>query len=215
MTQQLKAQLDAIHTRLRFQGFDVRQFVFDATATDAEIRQLEISLGLVLPSSLKDAFRLVSRRIEFRWFAPKDFTFPTPFHSNFCGDLRWSVDSLKSIDEEKASWVSEVFNNPENEYDRVWQHKLAFQDVGNGDYLAVDLAPDTVGRVIYLSHDDGEGHGRVMADSLQDLLDRWVPLACTGAEDWQWLPFSSPTDGRIDPTSGNGKAWRELLRIDG
>jgi len=43
--------------------------------------------------------------------------------------------------------------------------------------LAVDLDPDRSGVIAYLSHGDGEGHGCVLALSLTDLLDRWMPLA--------------------------------------
>lgn len=107
-----------------------------------------------------------------------------------------------------------MFPDPDDPYDRVWHHKLPFMEVGNGDYLALDLDRDARGRVIYLSHDDGEGHGRAMAASFEDLLVRWIPLACPGAEDWQWLPFCSRPDGGIDPWSEAAREWTALVGLE-
>jgi len=87
-----------------------------------------------------------------------------------------------------------LFPDERDPYDVVWHHKAAFYEVGNGDYLAFDLSARNYERVTYLSHDDGQGHGHALAHDFGDLLDRWVPLACTGGEDWQWLPFTSETD---------------------
>lgn len=52
-----------------------------------------------------------------------------------------------------------------------------------------------------------------MAANFSDLLARWIPLACVGGEDWQWLTFtSSPTSG-IEPNSPNGRLWRKTIGI--
>jgi hypothetical protein len=59
------------------------------------------------------------------------------------------------------------------------------RSVGNEDLLALDLADATRGAVVYLSHDDDEGHGYKLAPDFADLVRRWMPLACTGSEDWQ------------------------------
>ncbi|OLB87117.1 MAG: hypothetical protein AUI15_30075 [Actinobacteria bacterium 13_2_20CM_2_66_6] len=127
--------------------------------------------------------------MEFAWFAPTEHTFPSPFHEIFSGNLSWSLNGLPDLITAVRGWVDDVFPDPTDPYDRVWHHKLPFMEVGNGDYLALDVDEDTHGRVVYLSHDDGEGHGRTMAASFEELLIRWIPRACPGAEDWQWLPF--------------------------
>ncbi len=86
-------------------------------------------------------------------------------------------------------------------------------EVGNGDYLALALDEDAHGRVVYLSHDDGEGHDRTMATSFEDLLIRWIPLACPGAEDWQWLPFCARSDGGLDHSSAIAREWTALVHL--
>jgi len=205
---ELHSTLHRILSRLAEDGYDTRELIFDPPATEPELRALEVNLGHPLPSSLRGVLGFVSRRVEFRWFAPAGNAYPTPLHQNFSGDLHWSLALLRQFKTDKDQWIETVFNNPDDKYDRVWHNKLAFHEVGNGDYLALDLAPSTHGQVVYLSHDDGEGHGYVMADSFADLLDRWVPLACTGAEDWQWLPFTNGESTRIDPECVSANQWR-------
>lgn len=136
-----------------------------------------------------------------------------PFRENFCGELNWSLKSLIRIEESRKKWIEICFPDVKDDYDRVWHDKLAFQEVANGDLIAIDLRPEHIGEVVYLSHDDGEGHGMVLAPSLSDLIDRWVPLACTGGEDWQWLPFFENGRG-LNADGDNAHAWRRLLRID-
>ena len=86
---------------------------------------------------------------------------------------------IKATDfnESKDGWIKEVFPNLEDEYDNVWHDKFVFQEVGNGDYLSIDLTPSNSGKVIYLSHDDGEGYGFVMANSFTALLNNWTMVS--------------------------------------
>jgi len=139
---------------------------------------------------------------------------PEPFKSNFSGDLHWSLDYTRQFNRDKQGWIDTVFKSAANTYDSVWHNKLAFYEVGNGDYIAMSLARDGYGEIVYLSHDDGAGHGYVLADSFADLLERWVPLACPGGEDWQWLPFVTGQTDRIDPKCQNARDWRRLLTLD-
>ena len=47
-------------------------------------------------------------------------------------------------------------------------------EVGNGDYLAIELEKENYGKIAYLSHDDGDGHGYYLANNFKDLL-----IACS------------------------------------
>ena len=139
--------------------------------------------------------------------------FDVPFGGIFSGGLDWSLHGLVEQHRDYQEWVDECFSDPEEPYDAIWHDTLGFAHAPNGDCIAVDLTPGRVGEVVYLSHDDGEGHGYVLAQSLDDLLDRWVPLACPGPEDWQWLSFVPFDFGPIDPAGENGLAWRQLLGL--
>jgi hypothetical protein len=94
-----------------------------------------------------------------------------------------------------------VFCDASDPYDRVWHHKVPFMEVANGDFLALDLSQDRHGRVVYLSYDDGEGHGRAMARLVRGLAHPMDPLAGPEAEDRHWLPFCTGPDAGIDPSS--------------
>lgn len=174
---------------------------------------VEDDLNIALPASLRRVLLTVSSHVEFRWFRPDGLKFPPPFRSNFSGQLHWSLDYLRSFNQAKDSWIETVFPNRADPYDVVWHDKLAFLEVANGDYLSIDLSPEKYEQVVYLSHDDGEGHGHVLAEDFGGLLRRWLPLACTGAEDWQWLPFTDGKSTMIDPACRNAILWRSLLGI--
>ncbi|GAB3845763.1 hypothetical protein GCM10029963_24570 [Micromonospora andamanensis] len=205
-------RLSKILGSLAAQGFVTRPLVADPPASPGEVDAVEGQLGCRLPMSLRRCLATVASRLEFAWFAPPEHTFPGPFHEIFSGNLCWSLNGLPELMTAVRGWVDNVFPDPSDPYDRVWHHKLPFMEVGNGDYLALDLNEDAHGRVVYLSHDDGEGHGRTMAPSFEDLLIRWIPLACPGAEDSQWLPFCAPSDGGLDPSSARAHQWTALVR---
>ena len=210
---ELHAEIERISGILRARRFDVRPLVFEPPAAEPDIERLERSLAVILPTSFRQALLSISAHVDFRWLAPEDVRFAPPFASNFSGDLHWSLDFTSRCEHDRRSWVEEVFPDSSDPYAAVWHDKLAFADVGNGDLLAIDLAAGANGAVVYLSHDDGEGHGYSLASDFADLLRRWTPLACTGGEDWQWLPFTaSPTSG-IDPSSPNGLLWQDALGL--
>lgn len=209
----LQTELSEILDHLSKRGFETRDLEFERPARQAEVDRAEAELGFKLPPSFREVLSTVSSQVGFWWYAPDDFKFPPPFRSNFSGQLEWSLEHIFKYEKGRMGWVEKVFPNDDDAYHAVWHNKLAFSSIGNGDYLAIDLSPTNYERIVYLSHDDGGGHGHILADDFADLLRRWAPLACTGAEDWQWLPFTSDRDSRIDPTCENAKAWRELLGL--
>jgi cell wall assembly regulator SMI1 len=211
LKQTLSRQLDALSNR----GYDTRPLIFAPPATASQVEEVERRLGLVLPPSFRTTLLNLSSHVEFRWFAPADLVFPKPFNENFSGDLHWSLDYTLQFNLGKDEGIRTLFPNPLDPYDAVWHNKLLFFDVGNGDYLAIDLDPNRYEQIVYLSHDDGEGHGYVLAENFYQLLVRWVPLACTGGEDWQWLPFTTAKTSFLDPHCTNARAWRALIGIDG
>jgi cell wall assembly regulator SMI1 len=203
----LRRYLDAIAAS----GGDARPLEIAERANEAGIVVVEGELGLRLPSAFRRLLKDFAGAFDYSWFAAGDAGYPEPFRSNFSGALSWSLKRLVEIDEGRRNWVKHCFPNPDVPNDRIWHDKLAFAEVGNGDYLALDLSPERHGRVVYLSHDDGEGHGFAMANDIVDLIQRWSVLGCTGAEDWQWLPFTSNAESGIDQRCENAIRWRALI----
>lgn len=148
------------------------------------------------------------------WSLPDDLVLPAPFRELFAGALSWNLHRLPEIDRSVRQWIRVVFPDPEGAYDGVWHDKLGFHEVGNGDFLAIDVAPSVHdGPVVYLSHDDGQGHGYYLGSSFIDAVDRMSRVGCVGAEDWQWLPFTQSSTSGIDPDGENGRLWRECFGL--
>lgn len=209
----LQADLLAILGTLAAQGYQTGDLLFEPPAGEGDVSAVEMELGISLPSSFRKLLTTVSGHVDFYWFRPDELEYPHPFRENFCGQLNWSLKNLVHFETIRQNWIETCFPDVENDYDRVWHEKLAFQDVGNGDMIAIDLRFDHIGEVVYLSHDDGEGHGMVLAPSVCELIERWVPLACTGGEDGQWLPFFEKGRG-LSADGANAHAWRSLLKLD-
>lgn len=95
----LKTRLEQILEQLTSLRLDVREFVFEAPAHIDEIRQVEIELGFEIPQTFRHYLSNVSRHIEFIWFTPNDFKFGSPFDEIFCGDLHWSLDFTRKLNQ--------------------------------------------------------------------------------------------------------------------
>lgn len=195
-------------------GGETRQPIFTPPAKEIELKAIEKQLQQNIPADFRQALLSISSHCEMSWFLPDGFELFEPFQELFSGHLHWEVDALVEMNRAKDNLIKAVFPDPTDDYDQVWHQKFVFQEVGNGDYLSIDLRPEQFGKVIYLSHDDGEGHGCVMADSFSELLDRWIAIGCVGAEDWQWLPFTADQQSGILPQSETARDWQQLIQLD-
>ena len=74
---------------------------------------------------------------------------------------------MLDFEESRQGWVDICYPDYNNEYDKVWHNKLAFYEVGNGDYFAIELEKENYGKIVYLSHDGGDAHGHYIADNLK------------------------------------------------
>jgi hypothetical protein len=209
----LKKTLQGFLTQISGLGGDSRQLVFEPPATGDEIANIEKRLNYKIPSDFRTIVQTLSRHCEFKWFLPDNFELPPALKGIFCGELHWGVNFILDFNEDKDSWIKNVFPNSDDEYDKIWHNKFVFQEVGNGDYISIDLSIENYGKIVYLSHDDGEGHGFVMANSFSELLINWTQLGCAGGEDWQWLPFCADKYSGISPTCLNAELWKQTLRL--
>ena len=96
----------------------------------------------------------------------------------------------------------------------MWQNKFVFQTVGNGDYLSIDISDENYGKIVYVSINDREGHGHIMANSFSELLKSWMDLGCPGAEGSQWIPFTKDKVNGIDSKCENAIKWKKLIGIE-
>lgn len=195
-------------------GGEVQAFTISQPAKSDEVITLEKKLGFAIPSSLREVLLNFASKVEFRWFFPDGYKLEGELNEIFCGERHWSLEWICEFNESKNGWVEECFPNKEDPYDVVWHNKLAFHEVGNGDYLAIDLKDPSREPVIYLSHDDGDGHGVELAENFKEFLFVTSRLGCVGGEDWQLLPFIEKDKPYINADSPNAKRLREAMRIE-
>jgi hypothetical protein len=141
-----------------------------------EIAAVEATIGLPIPSGLRQLFSM-ARSVEAVWHFNDDVNPPEPFDQIFAGDCSWDLDSVVEVHEGYRGWVKDVFPDPKSPYDSVWHDKFPFLEAPNGDIVAIDGH----GRVVYLSHDDGQGHGYLLGRDVVDFLDRWTAIGYPGS----------------------------------
>ena len=186
----------------------VARVVVGAGASSDELAAIEAATAMAIPPSLQQLFGL-ARSVESWWHLADAVEPPTPFEEIFSGGFEWSVDHAVAEIEDYRSWVTHVFPDLDDPYDAVWHAKYPWLSVPNGDRIALDVDE----RVVYLSHDDGVGHGYLLGRDVVDFLDRWTVLGCPGPEDWQWLPFVATDGDGLDPDGAHGRAWRAWFGI--
>ncbi len=180
-------------------------------AQAADVKKVETALGFSLPTALADFFLQCASEVDFLWQLPRKL--PEPFEDIFSGGFSLSLQSLQDHELSRRGWIEHCFPDPDSEYDAVWHNKLAVIPIRNGDYIGIDLNDGHHGEVVYLSHDEGAGHGYVLGADFTDFLRRWAPLGCPGPEDWQWLPFVSGPTSMLEPHGAMSDQWRKTLGL--
>ena len=213
-----KKRLDLFLEKIEDLGGEVEPLTIEKPATEEEIKAVEEQLGYILPPHFREVLLEKTAHLEFGWdiddiIDEEEISLPDKLAEIFRGKLLFGLDLLLDYEEDRQDWEGEVYPNSDKEYDRVWHNKMSFFQVGNGDYIAIELEPENYGKVVYLSHDGSENHGLYIADNFKEFLMNYAAVGCTGGEDWQWEPFYTKGKG-IDPTSKNAKTWYKVLGIN-
>ena len=213
-----KKRLNLFLEKIEDLGGEVEPLTIEKPATEEEVKAVEAKLGYTLPPHFREVLLENTAHLEFGWdiddiIDEEDISLPDKLAEIFRGKLLFGLDLLLDYEEDRQDWEGDVYPNSDKEYDRVWHNKMSFFQVGNGDYIAIELEPENYGKVVYLSHDGSENHGLYIADNFKEFLMNYAAVGCTGGEDWQWEPFYTKGKG-IDPTSKNAKTWYKVLGIN-
>ena len=213
-----KKRLNLFLEKIEDLGGEVEPLTIEKPATEDEIKVVEAKLGYTLPPHFREVLLENTAHLEFGWdiddiIDDEEISLPDKLAEIFRGKLLFGLDLLLDYEEDRQDWEGEVYPNSDKEYDRVWHNKMSFFQVGNGDYIAIELEPENYGKVVYLSHDGSENHGLYIADNFKEFLMNYAAIGCTGSDDWQWEPFYTKGKG-IDPTSKNAKTWYKVLGIN-
>lgn len=210
---QIKQLLNKLKETYEQIGIDVN-FDLEPPANETEVLALEKQVKMRLPAEIRNFFLKFSKNCEFNAFLPDDLKLPKELCGIFSACFIISLDEVKRAEESRESWQRECFSNEADEYDRVWHHKLGIMTVGNGDVIALDIALDKDNPpVVYLSHDDGEGHGYILGKTFNQYLENLLLVGGCGNEDWQMLPFCPNKESGIDPECQNAKMYREIIKL--
>ena len=212
-----KKRLNLFLEKIEDLGGETDPLTIEKPATEEEIKAVEAKLGYTLPHHFREVLLENTAHLEFGWdiddiIDEEDISLPDKLAEIFRGKLLFGLDLLLDYEEDRQDWEGEAYPNSDKEYNRVWHNKMSFFQVGNGDYIAIELEPENYGKVVYLSHDGSENHGLYIADNFKEFLMNYAAVGCTGGEDWQWEPFYTAGKG-IDPTSKNAKTWYKVLGI--
>ena len=213
-----KKRLNLFLEKIEALGGEVEPLTIEKPTTEEEIKAVEEQLGYTLPTHFREVLLENTAHLEFWWdiddiIDEEDISLPDKLAEIFRGKLLFGLDLLLDYEEDRQDWEGDTYPNSDKEYDRVWHNKMSFFQVGNGDYIAIELEPENYGKVVYLSHDGSENHGLYIADNFKEFLMNYAAVGCTGGEDWQWEPFYSKGKG-IDPSSKNAKTWYKVLGIN-
>lgn len=108
----------------------------------------------------------------------------------FSANFLISLEEFEDAEKARNGWVENCFTDEEDEYDAVWYHKVGFMNVPNVDVIAFDMKDSEINPpVVYLSHDDGEGHGYILGKDFNIYFEQLLLVGACGNEDWQILPF--------------------------
>ena len=213
-----KKRLNLFLEKIEDLGGETDPLTIEKPATEEEIKAVEAKLGYTLPHHFREVLLENTAHLEFGWdiddiIDEEDISLPDKLAEIFRGKLLFVIYLLLDYYEDLQELEGEVYPNSDKEYDRVWHNKISFFQVGNGDYIAIELEPENYGKVVYLSHDGSDNHGLYIADNFKEFLMNYAAVGCTGGEDWQWEPFYTKGKG-IDPTSKNAKTWYKVLGIN-
>ena len=213
-----KKRLNLFLEKIEDLGGEIEPLTIEKPAIEDEIKAIEAQLGYTLPPHFREVLLENTAHLDFYWDINDitdegDISLPDKLVEIFRGQLLFGLDLLLDYEDDRKGWVKEVYSDYNNEYDRVWHNKMSFHQVGNGDYIAIELEPENYGKVVYLSHDGSENHGLYIASNFKEFLMNYAAIGCIGGEDWQWEPFYTVGKG-IDPTSENAQAWYKVLGID-
>ena len=213
-----KKRLNLFLEKIEDLGGEVEPLTIEKPATEEEIKAVEGKLGYTLPPHFREVLLENTAHLDFYWDINDitdegDISLPDKLVEIFRGQLLFGLDLLLDYEDDRKGWVKEVYPDYNNEYDRVWHNKMSFHQVGNGDYIAIELEPENYGKVVYLSHDGSENHGLYIGSNFKEFLMNYAAIGCIGGEDWQWEPFYTEGKG-IDPTCENAQAWYKVLGID-
>lgn len=212
--EKLKDRIYSIAFRIEQLGGQVHELYIGETADKSEVAELESDLGFQLPSEFAEVMIKFSANFSFSWSFPEDIEKERNVELNRIdsGSLHWNIKNLIQLEQERQDWL-DVFETINDPCYPIWEDKLLFCKVGNGDFLALDINGCQTAQVVYLDHEGGEFHGTCMASDFFALLENWSRVAFVGPEAFQWSIFTNNPKSGIVGECNLARQFRSWLNL--
>lgn len=212
-------------------GGRIFKFNIKPKAEEEEIKEVEEQLGFRIEENFRNILKNFSKGIEVCWSFPDSIILPEELKAISSGRLYFDLEQLWDINYHKNDLIECCFSDlPMPSEEEIVKHNLdrrfinlvldtekfikalAFSEVGNGDYIVIDIEDN--GSIRYLSHELDKTHGAKIADNFVEYIDKITAIAMAGSEDWQLEVFMEDYEEGINPYSNNGDMLRKLLDLD-
>jgi hypothetical protein len=198
-------------------GGDVATFEIGPPATVQDVVEIERRIERDIPQALRRVLLEQSAGLRFSWTVERRAPVPKIFRNDLAGSIELTLSELPT---DMVNWFGwrDAFEYPE-EYGlptdlTVQDYEELFPLVAavNGDQIVVaDPTNNPSDAVMYLNHEAGDFNFVILADTLEDFLNTWIPLGCPGPEWWELAPFIDTKTLKLSLNTRLSRAWLRTL----
>ncbi len=188
------------------------------TISLSELESLETNAGRRFPKDFKGILENYAGGVIMGWQIG-DTNFEGEFKSIFSGaggfhqstdPYLWNFHDLSRIHEVYIGWITNCYDDPNDDYGKHYYDKTPFLEVPNGDLIAFN----DMENVVYLSHDDGPLHGAKLADSFEEFISLWTNIACIGTESEQLQVLYDFQSEKLLKNGDKKDRWMQLFESE-
>ena len=187
-------------------------------ASSEEVAAVEKELGRSIPPSFRRVIREYSSKVDVCWmfldcyeggeYDNRGIGVGFPW-----GILDWSLERLPDVHREFSVWLTDCYDDPEDDYGRHWYGKFPVCEVGYGDFIVIEADGSNYERVIYLSHDgDTDMNGYPLAVNFEAYMDAMSQLGCP-SEGTELSMFLEMPEPYLRTDCDNARQWREWFGL--
>jgi cell wall assembly regulator SMI1 len=210
-------ELRRVHAAILALDGEVTSFKLLPPATAAEIDKVERDMGRHLPPALRRVFVTESAGFDVMWTIDSSDRLPEEMQGCFAGSFDLALADLPLIIENWSGWRDSFAFPEQHGQPAAWNltiYEALFPLIAaaNGDQIVLARDDDEPGEVIYLNHEGDEFDKAILANSLDEFLNVWVPLGCPGPEYWELQTFFDFDAQRLSLDTETSRQWRNLLQ---
>jgi len=194
-------------------GWDIYNLQIEKPAPIEWINRIEKQTEQIYPDDFKAVLTNYSSAVRLNWHMNDNKI--EGFKEIFCGagyGYLWDCELLTDIYKNYRGWLTDCYDDPNDEYGGIYYNKVPFISVPNGDLIAFQKEiKNGESEVIYLSHDDGQLHGKRLARNFVEFISKWSNIGCVGTEEWQMVPFYDFENNELSSNNEQVQLWKSIL----